>query len=68
MDKIKVRHKIWDIVKHSFNDMQFKVAGYNIIGDRVQYICLQPEKTDYAYMNDIELKPHKETTIWFTIK
>lgn len=65
MLKIPVTHKIGDEVQHSLNDMKFKVVWYNVIGDRVQYICLQSEKTDFAYMNEVELKPHKETQIWF---
>ena len=66
MLKYQVSYKIWDIVEHSFNDMTFKVIWYNIIWDKVQYICLQWEKTDYVYMNEIELKPYKKRFIWFT--
>ena len=65
MLKYQVSYKIGDIVEHSFNEMKFKVVWYNIIDTKIQYICLQSDKTEYVYMNEIELKPHKNTFIWF---
>lgn len=67
--KISVKHKIGDIVEHSFNEEKFKVIGYNYVVERgTQYICLQSDKVDYVYLNECELKSNKECKIGFIIK
>lgn len=69
MLKIPVKHRIWDIVEHSFNEKKYKIIWYNYIENRwPQYICLWSDREEYMYMNDCELKSHKERNIWFVIK
>jgi len=68
MSSIKVKHKIGDIVQHSFNDEKFKVIGYTYIdGDWVQYICMWNSAWDLYNFRDIELVSSNETTINFKI-
>lgn len=66
MLKCRITHKIGDVVEHSFNEKKFKVVGYNYIDwNPVKYICLQDDKVDLVYFDEIEIKPHRESFIWF---
>lgn len=67
MLKIKVTHKIWDIVQSSFDDKKYKVIWYNYIESQwIKYACMQ-DKEELTYKCDIELKKWKESSIWFDI-
>lgn len=69
MLKIRVEHKIGEIVEHSFNESKYKVIWYNYVDNRwPQYICLQSGKEDYVYMNSCELKKNKDREIGFITK
>lgn len=67
MIKIKVTHKIGDIVEHSFNWDKFKVIWYDFVETRwIRYICIQSEKQERIYLYWLELKPSRTRVLWFT--
>ena len=65
---VKVKHRIGDIVKNTFNDNQYRVIGYNYTPDRTIYICQQWTKDERVYLTDIELEWVREYSLWFTTK
>lgn len=69
METIEVKHSVWDIIQHKFNECKFQVIWYDFIQWRwIRYICLWANDNSWIYLYDIEIQSSNDSTIGFITK